>query len=564
MNTIGRIVCVFLIAVLVLCAVPLHGNFGFAALATAMDTDEIDSGDCGENVTWVLDSDGTLTVAGTGEMEDYGYQYLNQSILSGNAPWLAYYDRIRRVNIGAGVANVGQFAFVGCTALEEVSLADGVEIIDYSAFYNCTGLIGVAIPASVTNISNGAFYGCGSLSVVRYAGSKEAWSKIAIRQHNDPLYAACVHTGADEHVIQRQNFTAPTCTAEGYTTDTCSCGAVAVRGYVNPLGHTDMNNDSVCDICGNEKAAVANILARGFCGSAVTWILDSAGTLVISGSGTMDGYDTSDETVGFLHFDAPWYAYRAQIVRVVIEDGVANISGSAFSDCSALISVSIPNTVEIIADAFSLCEALADVYYDGSRVGWDAIEIVSAANSLLQKVNIHYVYPEHEHSDVNADGICDLCGDKFTVPARGDVDNDGGITAADARMILRAAVGLETLSRMQKNAADADGDKEITAADARMVLRISVGLDASSGEEEPDLPYQPGIYMVLTDGVGLNIRTAPGIGDLLAVVDDGTELEVLDICIYEASEQEDTLYWGHIQWENQDAYIAMYYTGRVY
>ena len=31
------------------------------------------SGTCGENVTWTLSDDGTLTISGTGDMEDYSY-----------------------------------------------------------------------------------------------------------------------------------------------------------------------------------------------------------------------------------------------------------------------------------------------------------------------------------------------------------------------------------------------------------------------------------------------------------------------------------------------------------
>ena len=30
-----------------------------------------ESGTCGENLTWVLDDEGTLTISGTGEMEDF-------------------------------------------------------------------------------------------------------------------------------------------------------------------------------------------------------------------------------------------------------------------------------------------------------------------------------------------------------------------------------------------------------------------------------------------------------------------------------------------------------------
>ena len=59
----------------------------------------------------------------------------------------------------------------------------------------------------------------------------------------------------------------------------------------------------------------------------------------------------------------------------------------------------------------------------------------------------------------------------------GDFDLDGEITAADARMVLRAAVGLETLTDFQKLISDYDGNGDISAADARMVLRTCVGLE---------------------------------------------------------------------------------------
>lgn len=59
----------------------------------------------------------------------------------------------------------------------------------------------------------------------------------------------------------------------------------------------------------------------------------------------------------------------------------------------------------------------------------------------------------------------------------GDVDNDGDIKAADARLALRASVGLENFDETQKKAADVDYDGAIKAADARIILRASVGLE---------------------------------------------------------------------------------------
>ena len=60
----------------------------------------------------------------------------------------------------------------------------------------------------------------------------------------------------------------------------------------------------------------------------------------------------------------------------------------------------------------------------------------------------------------------------------GDIDDDDKVTAADARLALRAAVDLnDNLSELDKAVADVDDDKKITAADARTILRVAVDLE---------------------------------------------------------------------------------------
>ena len=61
----------------------------------------------------------------------------------------------------------------------------------------------------------------------------------------------------------------------------------------------------------------------------------------------------------------------------------------------------------------------------------------------------------------------------------GDIDRDGTVTAADARLILRAAVGLEHFDRdsVEFLAADTDKDGVLTASDARSSLRCAVDLE---------------------------------------------------------------------------------------
>ena len=56
----------------------------------------------------------------------------------------------------------------------------------------------VSIPASVNKIEDMAFYGCKALKSVRYGGTQEAWSRIAVGSMNYSLNAAsvtCADTG---------------------------------------------------------------------------------------------------------------------------------------------------------------------------------------------------------------------------------------------------------------------------------------------------------------------------------------------------------------------------------
>lgn len=69
----------------------------------------------------------------------------------------------------------------------------------------------------------------------------------------------------------------------------------------------------------------------------------------------------------------------------------------------------------------------------------------------------------------------------------GDVDASGKVDATDARLALRAAVGLESLSAEAQKAADVDFNGVVNATDARIILRAAVGLEKlpEAGEDEP-------------------------------------------------------------------------------
>lgn len=79
----------------------------------------------------------------------------------------------------------------------------------------------------------------------------------------------------------------------------------------------------------------------------------------------------------------------------------------------------------------------------------------------------------------------------------GDVNGDGTVRAADARLALRYSAKLEELDEGQLKAADVDNSGKVTASDARKILRVAAALDKF--EDEPAISKH-----LIEDGV-LNV-----------------------------------------------------------
>ena len=66
---------------------------------------------------------------------------------------------------------------------------------------------------------------------------------------------------------------------------------------------------------------------------------------------------------------------------------------------------------------------------------------------------------------------------EYEVVISADIDGNGKITAADARLALRAAAKIDTIDGVYSFAADVNGDEKLTAMDARTILRKAAGLE---------------------------------------------------------------------------------------
>lgn len=157
----------------------------------------------GTNLTWTLDSNGKLTISGSGRMADGYLSYEAGYGIIHHPGWDAVANQIKSVSIGSFVTYIGKWAFNGCTSLQSVSISsrssqlqeigdiafsgctslqsitlpDSLQIIGDSTFSN-TGITSITIPASVTQIGVGAFAYCSSLKSINVNSRNSNWCSV--------------------------------------------------------------------------------------------------------------------------------------------------------------------------------------------------------------------------------------------------------------------------------------------------------------------------------------------------------------------------------------------------
>ncbi len=118
------------------------------------------SGTCGDNLTWTLKG-GTLTISGTGAMEDFPSAYA--------MPWCGIAGMgvpdVNCVIIDEGVTSIGACAFMYHNYITKVEIPESVTKIGAEAFYECLSLPDITIPCGVESIGNAAFSLCDGLDI---------------------------------------------------------------------------------------------------------------------------------------------------------------------------------------------------------------------------------------------------------------------------------------------------------------------------------------------------------------------------------------------------------------
>ena len=404
--------------------------------ATALAADIVDSGTCGaegdgSNLTWTLDSEGVLTISGSGDMYDY---------YSSSAPW---HGRVKSAVIAEGVTSIGWDAFDGCTSLKSVTIPDSVTSIGRSAFYDCRSLTSVTIPDSVTSIGGSAFYDCRSLTSVTIPNgvtSIGAWAFYnctSLTSVTIPDSVTSIGGDTFRDCTSLTSVTIPdSVTSIG---DGAFASCTSLTGIWVAEGNNDYSSDASGVLFNKDKITLVQCPGT-FREYTIPDSVTSIGNGAFLGCRSLTSVTIPDSVTSIGE-----YAFYdcTSLTSVTIPDSVTSIGNGAFLGCRSLTSVTIPDSVTSIGEsAFYDCSSLTDVYYAGSEAQWKAISISSTGNDGLLTANIHYNYVSHTHSykDVVTAPTCTekgytthtcACGDSYVdtyVDALGHAWDNGKVT----------------------------------------------------------------------------------------------------------------------------------------
>ena len=158
---------------------------GAAALAvlggggyTLYSSSPVEEGTCGDDLTWKLSNNGTLTIAGVGMMTDPDVLaplhlrvkklVVKDGVTSISASAFNTCQHLTSVKLPDSVAYIGNQAFKFCVELSSITLPSSTKSVRIETFCRCSKLASVTLPYGVTMIESRAFANCTALESIQF------------------------------------------------------------------------------------------------------------------------------------------------------------------------------------------------------------------------------------------------------------------------------------------------------------------------------------------------------------------------------------------------------------
>lgn len=348
----------------------LASSFTFNEIEDIDDTPLSYSGSCGEELTYTLTEDGTLTITGTGDMYDFSKDK--------PSPWHDQYD-VKKVVLNSGVLSIGSYAFYNMETITEVIFNSDLSAIYEYAFYGCKSLKSITFPANFSKLGAYAFASCELIESIRLPSSlndlgvycfKDCKSLSSLQLPSsvkyipEGMFMGCTSLSefpVTDKIESIDKFAFLDCTsltsvllsykvryigefALGYVTQDTGYLISAVQDY-EIISYTP----SVA-----QEYAVRNNLKfteydkvesdNGIISDDATWRFSPlTGVLNIMGTGEMPDYLSFENT--------PYRVYRDYIKQVTFASGITKIGDNSFNGCVNLNTITFSKTISLIGNS---------------------------------------------------------------------------------------------------------------------------------------------------------------------------------------------------------------------